>query len=196
MLKKWNRALAVIFLIASIGANMNVKAAEPVTGSAVDLKKYIGKWYEVASIPQFFQRQCVGNTVAEYSITEDGFIKIVNSCDKDSGVRSTAEGRAKVVDTVTNSKLQVTFVKIIGWIFSFGGSYWILDLAPDYSYAVVGDPSLKYLWILSRQPTFSRENFVAIEKNLRSIGYDTCAILTSVQNGGISFRQPLCEYTK
>ncbi|MDG0817295.1 lipocalin family protein [Bdellovibrio svalbardensis] len=170
--------------------------AEPTTVPSVDLNKYIGKWYEVASIPQSFQKQCVGNTTAEYSMADRGFIKVLNSCDTKSGARSVAEGRAKVVDSKSNSKLKVTFVKFIDWIFSFGGNYWILDLGPNYSYAVVGDPSLKYAWILSRQPTLSLSTYISIEAKLKAQGYDTCSILTSVQTGGFSKRQPLCEVVK
>nr|BFD62772.1 hypothetical protein BdHM001_14530 [Bdellovibrio sp. HM001] len=170
--------------------------AEPTTVPYVDLNKYLGKWYEVASIPMFFQKQCIGNTTAEYSAAEDGMIQVLNSCDTESGGRSMAEGRAKVVDTESNAKLKVTFVKIIGWVFGFGGDYWILDLAPDYSYALVGDPTRQYAWILSRQPSLGAEVYVALEQKLKMLGYDTCLIKTSIQSGGISQRQPLCELVK
>ncbi|MGE9745994.1 lipocalin family protein [Bdellovibrio bacteriovorus] len=170
--------------------------AAPATVPFVDLNKYLGKWHEVASIPMVFQKQCVGNTTAEYSVAEEGMIQVLNSCDTKSGDRSVAEGRAKVVDSDSNAKLKVTFVKIIDWVFGFGGDYWILDLAPDYSYAVVGDPTLQYAWILSRQPSLGREAFLAAEQKLKTLGYDTCSILTSVQDGGLSQRTPLCEFVK
>ncbi len=159
----------------------------------VDLNQYIGKWYEIASIPQSFQKQCTGNTTAEYSFAERGRIKVLNSCDTISGKRSIAEGRAKVVDRNSNSKLKVTFVKILDWVFLFGGKYWILDLAPDYSYALIGDPSLKYAWILSRTPTASAEFYIRAEAKFRDEGYDTCQILTSIQDGGYTTRIPLCQ---
>ena len=184
------------FAAVAGGESYTVPATVPATVPSVDLNRYIGRWYEVASIPQFFQRKCVRNTTAEYSLAQDGMIKVVNSCETESGERTVAEGRAQVVDTVTNSKLKVTFVKFIGWIFAFGGNYWILDLSPDYSYAVVGDPTLKYLWILSRESSLNFSNYVAIEKNLKEIGYDTCSILTSIQTDGLSQRQPLCEFVK
>lgn len=162
----------------------------------VDLNRYLGTWYEIASIPQSFQRQCVGNTTAEYSLTKANTIKVLNSCDTKSGARKTAEARAKIVDKDSNAKLKVTFVKIFNWVYSFGGSYWILDLAEDYSYAVVGDPTTEYAWILSRTPQMSHEDLVAANENLVKNGYDTCKVLTSIQNGGFSERKPLCELLK
>ncbi|MFV3410607.1 lipocalin family protein [Bdellovibrio bacteriovorus] len=175
---------------------VSTAVAAPATVPFVDLNKYLGKWFEVASIPMVFQKQCIGNTTAEYASAEDGLIAVVNSCDTQSGERSVAEGRAKVLDKESNSRLKVTFVKIIDWVFGFGGDYWVLDLASDYSYAVVGDPTLQYAWILSRDPFLARETWVSAELKLRSLGYDTCTVLTSVQSGGLSQRIPLCEYVK
>lgn len=175
-----------IFSLFTLGAEIS-------TAGQVDLHRYLGKWYEIASIPQSFQKQCIGNTTAEYSLVEDGLIKVVNRCDTASGMVSVIEGRARVVDLKTNAKLKVTFVKLFDWIFAFGGDYWILDVAPDYSYALVGDPSLKYAWILGRAPALSTEDLQKAEAQFRSLGYDTCEILTSVQAGGVSKRVPLCE---
>lgn len=171
-------------------------AAEVTTVPHVDLDRYLGKWFEVASIPQSFQRQCTGNTTAEYSKAESGRIRVVNSCETADGTRSVAEGRAKVVDQQSNAKLKVTFVRVVDWIFAFGGDYWIIDLAPDYSYALVGDPSAKYAWILSRTPTLSVELYERAEEKFRAEGYDTCKILTSIQSGGQSSRVPLCQLVR
>ncbi len=170
-------------------------AKAPPTVGYVDLNRYIGKWYEVASIPQSFQKQCVKDVIAEYSFAEKQRIKVLNTCTQSDGSRDTVGGRAKVVDKETNAKLRVTFVKIFNqWIFPFGGNYWILDLAEDYSYSLVGDPSLKYAWILSRTPQSSKSLFVNAESKFKLLGYDTCKIMTSVQTGGESKRTPLCEY--
>lgn len=166
------------------------------TVNYVDLNQYIGRWYEIASIPQSFQKMCVANTTADYSFAEKNLIKVLNSCDTAKGERKTAEARAKVKDKKTNAKLRVTFVKIFDWVFSFGGNYWILDLAEDYSYAVVGDPTTNYAWILSRSPVLPFNDLVTAEKKLSANGYDTCKVLTSIQTGGFSERKPLCEVVK
>jgi apolipoprotein D and lipocalin family protein len=173
--------------------SVSASARDIPTVDYVDLQKYIGTWHEVASIPQSFQKDCIANTTADYSILPNGLIKVVNSCDTVKGTRKVADGRARIVDSKSNSKLKVTFVKFIDWIFAFGGRYWILDLAPDYSYALIGEPSLKYAWILSRSPSFSAENFAHAEAKFKSLGYDTCKILTSVQTGGVQQRIPLCN---
>jgi apolipoprotein D and lipocalin family protein len=189
------QSVIILFLVFTM---TQFAFAVPETVSSVDLNKYIGAWYEVASIPQFFQRKCVANTVAEYSFdpSDKDLIVVMNSCQKENGESIHAEGRAKVEDATSRSKLKVTFVKIFNWIFSFGGNYWILKLADDYSYAVVGDPTLEYAWILSRSPQFDFQKFVELEKSMKSIGYDTCAILTSVQSSGLQKRMPLCEFVK
>lgn len=166
------------------------------TAEFIDLQKYVGKWYEVASIPQFFQRKCARNTVAEYAFAEKGRIQVLNSCENSEGERISAEGRAKVVDQETNSKLKVTFVKLGGWIFVPGGNYWILDVDPNYEVALVGDPSREYAWILSRTPSLSKEKMVIAEAFFRAQGYDTCLIQTSAQTEGLSQREPLCEFVR
>lgn len=186
-----------IILYALTLFNAAAFAKSPPTVGHVDLNRYIGKWYEVASIPQSFQKQCVKNVTAEYSFTEKNRIKVINSCDQSDGSRDQAVGRAKVVDSETNAKLRVTFVKIFNkWIFPLGGNYWILDLADDYSYSLVGDPTLEYAWILTRAPQVSKEVFINAESKFKLLGYDTCKILTSVQTAGVQQRIPLCQFVQ
>ncbi|RYZ68864.1 MAG: hypothetical protein EOP05_15715, partial [Proteobacteria bacterium] len=117
--------LASLFVLVATG----VAKAEVQPVPSVDLDRYLGQWFQVAAIPQSFQKKCVGHVKAEYSKAEDGLIKVLNSCAEADGSMSNAEGRAKVEDTQTNAELKVTFVKIIDWIFTFGGDYWVIDLA-------------------------------------------------------------------
>ena len=187
-----NLFLALFILLGSFSscASNNVSKEVKVVDS-VDLERYIGTWYEVASIPQRFQKKCVGNTTAEYSMDDD-LIKVVNSCDTE-GPRKIAEARAKVTDPKTNAKLKVTFVKVFTWLYFAGGDYWILDLDEDYSYAVIGDSEAKYGWVLSRSPSISAEKLKRAEKVFKENGYDTCKVLTSIQDKGFRERKPLCE---
>jgi apolipoprotein D and lipocalin family protein len=117
------------------------------TVASVDLVKYSGKWYEIASYPAFFQKGC-NNTSAEYQVTENGYIIVINRCNKDSvdGVEKSIKGKAFAVKKSNNTKLKVQF------FWPFKGDYWIIGLADDYSWAVVSQPDRKYLWILSRTP--------------------------------------------
>ena len=137
----------------------------------VDLQKYAGTWYEIAKIPNSFQDQCVGNTTASYSLNDDGSIKVVNKCKDDEGDMDSAEGLANVVDTKSNSKLEVSFVSIFG-IHLFWGDYWIIGLSDDYSYAVIGTPNRKYGWILSRTPQLPEEKLNEAYDILRKNGYN------------------------
>ncbi|MBK9323762.1 MAG: lipocalin family protein [Bdellovibrionaceae bacterium] len=190
------KLMTVVICLFSNLVMANDSHSELLTVPNVDLNQYVGKWYEIATIPQFFQRKCIKNTTAEYALGEQELVNVVNSCDKESGERLTAEGAARVVDAESNSKLQVTFVKLFGWIFYFGGDYWIVDLDEKYSYAVIGHPKREYAWILSRTPTMDLGTLTKINQKLQEIGYDSCKLMMSIQDGGNQKKIPLCEFLK
>jgi apolipoprotein D and lipocalin family protein len=170
--------------------------ADPLpTVDHVDLQRYLGKWYEIASIPQYFQKQCVGDVTAEYKLDGEN-IAVTNSCKTAKGDLSVAHGQARVVDKVSQSKLEVTFVKLFGWLYLLGGDYWIIDLAPDYRYAVIGHPDHTYAWILAATPSLSAQDLAGIEARLRLNGYDSCELMTTIQTDGLSVKSPLCEIVK
>ncbi len=175
----------VIFTQLSWSQSMNASSsssqhAEPGTVDSVDLQKYIGTWYEIAKIPNSFQKQCACNTTAEYSIRADGRIDVVNRCTKSDGTVDEAKGIARIADTLTNSKLEVSFVRLFG-IQLFWGDYWIIGLDKDYRYAVVGSPSRKYGWILGRMPDLSQEDQNKIFEILKKQGYDPRSFVFTVQ---------------
>jgi len=189
--------LFVIFalaLIVQIPAGAQNSPPPVATVNSVDLNQYLGKWYEIAALPQSFEKQCVGNTTAEYANAEDGLISVVNTCDTAANGPSVATGRAKVVDTVSNAKLKVTFVNFLGWQFLFGGDYWILALGENYSYAVVGAPSRDSAWILSRTPLMTEDQLREAQNSLVQQGFDACKLITTVQAGGFQDRAPLCQF--
>ena len=111
------------------------------------------------------------NTTAEYSLRDDGRIKVVNSCTETDGSKNVAEGVAKVVDNKSNAKLEVSFVKILG-IQLFWGDYWIIGLGENYDFALVGSPNRKYGWILSRTKKLPQEKLNQISDLLKIKGYD------------------------
>jgi len=154
----------------------------------VDLNKYIGLWYEIAHIPAWFQRNCAGGTTAEYSLKNNGDIKVVNTCfDSDNKIKRSI-GRAWVVDTSTNAKLQVSFVP--GKSKAFAGDYWIIDLGPDYEFAVVGHPSRDFGWILSRTKELPDDVLKGIISRLEQQGYDFSKFeMTNQKNFGESTTQ-------
>ncbi len=151
--------------------SQNIHKDEPVTVDSVDLNKYAGLWYEIAKIPNSFQSKCDHNTTAEYKLRDDGKIDVINKCIEKDGSVNVANGIAKVVDSKTNSKLEVSFVRILG-ISLFWGDYWIIGLDKDYKYAVIGTPTRKYGWILSRTPKLSESNLDTIFKLLLQQGYN------------------------
>ena len=158
----------VLFLsVFFITISMSIKAQTLQTVPSVDLKKYAGKWYEIASYPQSFTKGCYGTT-AEYTLSEKGFVIVENRCNKGSltGKQSYIKGKAFVEKNSGNAKLKVQF------FWPFKGKYWIIDLAEDYSYAVVSHPNRKYLWILSRTSTMNDTTYNDVINRLREKGFD------------------------
>lgn len=127
----------------------------PVTAiPALDLARYAGRWHEVARLPNWFQKKCVRETVAEYELLPDTTVRVVNSCRQADSTITRAEGRAKLAKRGgPASKLKVRFApRILSLLPMVWGDYWVLDLTDDYSMALVGTPDRKYLWILARVP--------------------------------------------
>ncbi len=143
----------------------------PTTVKYVDLKKYVGLWYEVAKIPNSFQDHCIKGTTAKYTLTKDGDIEVVNSCIDEDGEVDDADGVARIIDKKTNAKLEVSFVSFLGWR-PFWGDYWVIGLDEDYKWAIVGTPSRKYGWVLSRTPKLDEVTMNNIFDILKGQGYD------------------------
>ena len=135
----------------------------------VDLKKYLGKWYEIARLPARFEEGC-SDITATYSLSDDGTISVLNECKRNGKVKR-AKGKAKVVDKNTGAKLKVTF------FWPFYGDYWIINLGNDYDYAVVGTPNRKYLWILSRTPQMDDKLFSQLIEFVKSKGFDVGSLI-------------------
>lgn len=170
--------LFVAFPILILGLPLLAAARKPPleTVPFVDLRKYLGTWYEIATIPQSFEKGCVASK-AEYTLLKDGDIEVVNSCRKGSfdGKPKSVRGRAWVVDRKTNAKLKVRFF----WPFS--GDYWVIDLDPGYAWAVVGHPNRKFLWILCRRRRMDEALYADILAGIAARGYDTSLIKLTPQ---------------
>ena len=165
----------VMLIIMCLTGHLTVEAVVE-TMDYVDLNRYLGKWYEIALLPNWFERKCVEGAVAEYSLLENGMIRVVNRCKTKKGL-SEATGVAWVVDKQTQAKLKVSFVpfaKIFKW---FGGDYWILYIDPGYQFAVVGAPSLKYLWLLARTKQVSQKIYGKFLEIATENGFDTSQII-------------------
>lgn len=161
----------MIALCAFLLAAVAIAGDQPVkTVAKVDLKRYLGRWNEIASIPQWFQKDCAYGVTATYSLRADGDIGVINQCRTADGSVKKAEGIAWVADKNTNAKLKVSFIP--GKLKVLGGDYWVIDLGPDYEFAVVGHPDREYGWILSRTPALPKETLDGIWARLKAQGYD------------------------
>ena len=142
----------------------------------VELDRYMGVWYEIASFPQRFQKGCAAS-MATYSLRSGGKVAVLNQCRNETldGKLRSAKGTAWVVNKTTNAKLKVRFF----WPFS--GDYWIIDLGPDYEYAVVGHPKRTYLWILSRKPQMDSATYDGILQRLKDQKYDISRLKRTLQ---------------
>jgi apolipoprotein D and lipocalin family protein len=135
----------------------------------VDVARYMGEWYEVASFPNRFQKGC-HCTMAKHTLNQEkGYVEVLNSCRKGSATGKTdeAKGKAFIKDTTTNAKLKVQF------FWPFRGDYWIIALADDYSYAMVGHPNREYLWILNRMPQMEEVVYQKLVATVQEKGFNT-----------------------
>jgi len=172
--------VAAVFL--AIGAfAQGTQSVQPVT--SVDLQRFGGTWYEIARYPNKFQKQCVGNNTSTYIVKSGGNIEVQNKCLKKDGTTDLARAEARIADNASNAKLKVRTAR--GFLSPFGSGwadYWILDLGPNYEYAVVGHPDREYVWILSRKPQLSDVVYQQILRRLETQGYRPGKLERTAQN--------------
>lgn len=170
------RILQVFFMLYILS---HAKAQPLETVDYVDLNKYTGRWYEIASYPARFQEGC-RCTTAEYRLAPGkNYIHVINRCVKFKNGKSKisiARGKAFVVKGSNNAKLKVQF------FWPFRGDYYIIGLADDYSWAVVGHPKHTYLWILSRFSYMTSDTYSMILDLIKQKGYDTSLLQKTPQN--------------
>lgn len=162
-----------LVIVATMLNGFGVQQRPPLqTVPRVDLNRYAGDWYEVARLPNRFQDRCVGDVRASYALRSDGRIDVVNRCRTADGSID-AQGVARVVDEQTFARLEVRFAPSwLSFLPMVWGDYWVVGLADDYSWAVVGSPDRKYLWILSRTPALDAATFDRAVSIARDNGFD------------------------
>jgi len=181
-------------LFAGLIVSCSSDAPNPLeTVSDFDLPRYLGDWNQIAAIPAWFQSDCATHTTASYDLGDDGIVEVVNSCETADGKRKQAEARARFVNNGSDSRLEVTFVEVLGlWVWLAAGDYWIIGLDPDYQWSIVGQPSREFAWILARSKSLDRQTLEETEQILRRAAYDPCDLLltTPEQQGR------LCDVTR
>ena len=141
---------------------------------SLDLPRYAGKWFEIARLPNFFERQCVADTTATYTLRPDGAITVLNECRRSDGGVERAKGIARLRSSNDpNSKLRVSFFR------PFYGEYWVIALNPEYRWALVGEPQRRYLWVLSRTADMDAATLAGILDQARSQGYDVSRVMVA-----------------
>ena len=171
MNRKFRALLSAVALVASAA---QAEPAPVQSVAAVDLTRYLGKWYEIAAFPMFFQRNCVGDTTAEYALRPDGDISVTNRCRTAKGFDQ-AGGKAWAVEGGANARLKVSF------FWPFRSDYWVIGLDTEYRWAVVGNPDRKYLWLLSRTPQLAQGELDKALQAARAQGYDLSQLQYTVQ---------------
>ena len=180
-----------LLLVMAMGvAGGQAPDGPPRTVPRVDLERYQGRWFEIARYPNRFQTSCAGDVVAEYSIRSDGRLDVVNQCRKSDGSASRAAGVARRAGgDPSGARLEVRFAPAwLSFLPAVWGDYWVLALAEDYSWAVVGSPDRKYLWVLARSPEVSPELYARLAGEARAQGFDPARLVRTAQTGAVPGR--------
>jgi len=173
--------LRILTLIAVIAfgivtfATAGPSAQPPIQSvGMVDQSRWMGRWYQIARLPNRFQKGCTG-AYTDFSLRDDGQINVVNSCrnEKDGSLRQ-EKGHAWVIEPTSNARIKVSF------FWPFRSEYWVIGLGKEYEYTVVGSPNRKYLWVLSRTPTMSDDLYADIMKEVERQGFDISKVFREI----------------
>jgi apolipoprotein D and lipocalin family protein len=185
-----NQALArsaAAALLSFAAAVAGAQEAPPLsTIEALDVPRYMGRWYEVAKYPNRFQRKCVADTSAQYTLLGDGTVQVANRCRRADGSLDQALGQARQLGGAASPRLQVRFAPAwLSFLPFVWGDYWVVDLDEGYSLAAVSEPRREYLWILSRSPQPDAAAYAALLERLRAQGFELSRLERTVQEGGV-----------
>lgn len=174
-------SLITLGLSSGLSPAVAREAAPLKTVERVDLKRYAGKWHQIALLPNRFQAQCLSDTTATYTLQADGKIEVKNRCVIEGGKTEEVIGAVKPLSgDTTGAKLKVRFAPAwLAWLPQVWGNYWVIDLDPDYQYAAVSEPDRKFLWILSRTPTMDAAKYSALMARLTAMDFDTTKLVVA-----------------
>ena len=183
-LKQLLRTLLLTTLMACASKVIQAQDIQAVKSiQQIEISRYMGTWYEIAKLPNWFQRKCVRNTQATYRLIRPQQIEVLNQCVTAEDELIQAIGMARPRTNGLPAQLEVRFAPSwLGWLPFTWGDYWVLDLDSDYQVAAVGDPSRSYLWILSRSPQMSPNAYAALTSRLALMGFDIKRLEKTTQN--------------
>lgn len=183
------RAMAGMVAAVVLAGPADAETPAPLTAvDRLEVARYMGTWYQVAWFPNRFQRQCASDTQARYRLRDDGRVEVLNQCRRSDGQVDSAQGLARPTGRLADgvlepAQLEVSFLPAalrwtgIGW-----GRYWVLDLAPDYRYALIGEPGREYLWVLSRTPSLAPADRDRLRNRVQELGFDLSRWVDHPQN--------------
>lgn len=173
------RQLVLFFFFSCFCSVHGQSLSEIETVENLNIGKYLGVWHQIALIPNYFQKDCVDDTQAEYQVLSDDSITILNSCLLLDGERLVAAGVGRATGEPRNfARLKVSFApKWLAWIPFVWGDYWILSIDDQYSSVLIGSPDRRYLWILSRQKFIQKESFADYLEKAKENGFDTSLLV-------------------
>lgn len=169
--------MKLLFILLFVSCTSVAGGRDLPTADFVDIERYLGRWYAVASLPQFFTRNCVGQT-ADYGAVNSQTISVLNTCLKEKG-KSTIKGEAVVKNAQTNAELIVTFDSFFTRLFRVKGDYTIIRLDPEYRYVLVGSKDRKSLWVLSRTTVMPESELNTYLSEAKELGFPVKKIVRS-----------------
>ncbi|WP_330181019.1 lipocalin family protein [Nocardia sp. NBC_01503] len=179
--------------VAGIGAPATAQADPPAPIADLDLTRYLGTWYQLAAVPQYFNLVCARDTRAEYTLDQQGDVAVHNSCTTWSGGPNDIRGTATVTDPVTRAQLHVSFPGVPTQDMRYGPTNYIVTaLGDDYAWALVTDPNRLSGFVLSRTPALDAAQWRDIRAAVTAAGEDPCWYLTTPATGGLDRIAPLC----
>lgn len=152
----------------------------PAVEEEFDPLLYYGRWFEIARLPQKFERSCAGDVTATYLPLRDDsdMLGVMNACRRGDGRYEVVDGVARIVDAGQPAKLQVTFAPALVRALPFvWADYWVLQVDPDYSVALVGTPDRRNLWFLAREPAIDDGVFTQMREYAVAQGYDLSPLI-------------------
>jgi len=176
----------LVVLVFTVGwlptAQAQNSASPPLpTVDDVALDRYAGRWFEIARLPMWFERKCIGDITATYTLRADQRMDVVNRCRTETGAIS-AQGIAEVPNPAHPGQLRVRFAPDwLSWVPLVWGDYWIIDLDPQYRWVLVGAPSRNYLWILARSPRLDAQVVSTLKQKAAALGFAVDAMI-AVEN--------------
>ena len=174
-------ALSAAFTYAAEGATPPVPNLTTI--ASLDVPRYMGTWYEIAKYPNSFQKKCVADTRADYSVQPEGKVQVINRCRQEDGEMKVAAGAAQQVGDTHSPKLEVRFAPAwLSFIPAVWGDYWVIDLDPAYQLVAVSEPTREYLWVLSRTAKVEPAAYDALLARLVSKGFDLKRLVLTRQS--------------